>query len=435
VAIINVLLEEPSSRARQAVQWVLGSMLGLDVQWADSVQALSGSEGLRLTYGERAVEGAFHVMSSGWLRATGTATFDPPMGVAPLTPLLFPASHGDMPFDIFAASFFQLSRYEEWTSLPADAHGRPHTDALHAARHGYLHRPVVDEWAWLLADRLKHFDPAFAFPERRYRQVVTVDLDNGFKYLGRPIWRTLGSAARDLLRGQWSELGERAAVLLGGQVDPFAIDSELQSSFAQAADRIAFFVLAGERGEWDHAVPVDHPLYATELRKLDLWADVGLHPSYASSTHEGLTAKEATLLQNVLQRPIAISRQHFLRLRMPGTFRELESLGIREEHSLGIHDRLGFRSGTCTPYPWYDLQQERATDLMVHPFTVMDNTLRDKLKLPPEQALDAVRPIIDSVKRVRGTFTGLWHESFLARTGPHALWRQAILSIIREARA
>ena len=157
---------------------------------------------------------------------------------------LFPIDNGDIPFDVFAASFFLLSRYEEWHRLPSDTHDRPLTNALHAARHQYLHHPIVDEWALLLAQRWKSLDPSFVAPARRYRQVITVDLDNGFKYLGRPLWRTLGGTGRDLLRREWSEVSERLRVLRGAEEDPFVIDLELQETFKRTADRIAFFVLA-----------------------------------------------------------------------------------------------------------------------------------------------------------------------------------------------
>jgi hypothetical protein len=100
---------------------------------------------------------------------------------------------------------------------------------------------------------------------------------------------------------------------------------------------------------------------------------------------------------------------------------------------MGCHDRLGFRAGTCSPYRWYDLDREQATDLVIHPFAVMDNTLRNKLRLTPDEAVRAACAIVDSVKIVGGTFSGLWHESFLASRGPNRPWREAILRILRHA--
>lgn len=62
---ICVLLEEPAPRARQAVEWTLGSILGLDVRWADSPEALAAFDGPRLAYGAEGVAGAFHIAASG----------------------------------------------------------------------------------------------------------------------------------------------------------------------------------------------------------------------------------------------------------------------------------------------------------------------------------------------------------------------------------
>ena len=62
---------------------------------------------------------------------------------------------------------------------------------------------------------------------------------------------------------------------------------------------------------------------------------------------------------------------------------------------------------------WYDLENERATTLRVHPFQVMEVTLNEYLHLSPDEAIAQVKPIIESIKAVGGTFTTLWHNSTL----------------------
>lgn len=432
---VNVHIEQASPRAWHAVEQVLGSLLGWQVVRVPSADELERSVGPKLVYGTREVGGAMRITPCGWLSETGIREIDPPVTEIDGMTVLFPVKEGTFGSDPFAAAFFSLTRYEEWVGIPKDQHDRPVTVSLHGARHGYLHRPVVDEWALRLAAVWRELDPNVPLPQRQYRQVITVDLDNGLKYLGRPLWRSFGSLARDVIKGERAEVAERVRVLQGKAQDPFVIDDDVFARFRDAADRIIFFVLVAPRGEWDHAVPVDHPAYAPVLNALAKRAEVGLHPSYFSSDKPGTSAVERDRLQAIIGNDVTKTRQHFLKLRIPETLRELERIGIKEEHSLGIHDRLGFRSGTCTPYHWYDLEQERSTSLMIHPFTVMDNTLRDKLRLDPRTAVDEVRPLIDAVKRVRGTFTGLWHESFLASTGPNIAWRHAILEIIEKAKA
>ncbi|MBK9177298.1 MAG: polysaccharide deacetylase family protein [Flavobacteriales bacterium] len=430
---VYIWMESPGPRARYAAQQLLGSMLGWELRWADSREALAGVDGPRMAYGGSSVDGAFHIKPCGYLDAAGTDAPDPLVVDVEGIPALFPVQGGDLTFDPIAATFFLLARVEEWSTLPLDDHGRPLSDSLHAARHGYLHRPVVDEWALLIADRWRAIDSRVPSVKRAYDQVATVDLDNGFKYLGRPTWRTMGSGTRDLLRGDWEAVRERGRVLRGRSPDPYLLDDEVLGAFKASAARSIAFVLAADRGEWDHAVPVEEPAYAGYLQSLATRLEIGVHPSYQSSEVEGMTQGECARLGRILDRDVHLSRQHFLRFSTPGTFRTAVQLGIREEHSMGLHDRLGFRAGTCTPYAWYDLERDAPTSLIIHPFAVMDNTLRDKLGLTPDQAVEEARVIIEAVRRVRGTFTGLWHESFLARTGLNSPWRDAILTIIHEA--
>lgn len=430
---VYIWIEDPNPRARYAAAQLFERLLGWTVRWADSRDALQPATGPCLTYSRAEVPGAFHLMPCGWLVPVADRSLNPEVHWHDARPLLFPMHESAMGFDPLAACFFLLARVEEYNALPRDAHGRPLTNALHADKHGYLHLPVVDEWALMIARRWKAMDPRVPQPDRAYTQVVTVDLDNGFKYKGRPLWRTLGSWARDIARGNWQDAQERARVLFSNAPDPFEFENEVFEAFESSSLRRIAFILAADRGEWDHAVPVEDPDYATYLKSLAARMEIGIHPSYRTSESIRLTATERDRLQDALRIPIRCSRQHFLRLATPATFRSAIELGFTEEHSMGCHDRLGFRAGTCTPYAWYDLEREEATALIIHPFAVMDNTLREKLKLAPEQAIEACAPIIEAVRRVRGTFTGLWHESFLSSSPPHRAWRQALFRIIREA--
>lgn len=430
---ITVWIQSPDPKARYALDQLLGVMLGWSVRFVPNPEELDPRRGPCLVYGAKGFDGAFHIQPTGWLRIGRLPPIEPDFLEIDGVPVLFPESDGHLAFDVVAAAFFMLARFEEWAGLPEDAHGRPVTSNMHAARHGYLGRPVVDEWALLLAEKWRSIDTRVPEPIRAYRQVATVDLDNGFKYLGRSWWRTLGAWSRDLIRANWDDAHERIQVLAGRVPDPFILDDKVLHTLTSCAERSIAFVLAADRGRWDHAVAVDHPAYAIELRRLAGRMEVGVHPSYNSSVTEGLTESERDRLSRAVGIDVSLSRQHFLRFRTPGTFRTAIDLGIREEHSMGCHDQLGFRAGTCTPYEWYDLEHDAPTSVVIHPFCVMDNTLRIKLGLDPAQAVESVRPIIEAVRRVRGTFTGLWHESYLAQSGRNRPWREAMLRIIEEA--
>jgi len=75
-----------------------------------------------------------------------------------------------------------------------------------------------------------------------------------------------------------------------------------------------------------------------------------------------------------------------LRLNLPDTYRNLIDEDITDDYSMGYAALPGFRAGICSPYNFYDLDIEVETKLRVHPFMVMDGTLKDYMKLTPTDA-------------------------------------------------
>src|ERR1700730_1497062 len=62
------------------------------------------------------------------------------------TKIFFQTKSGDFPFDIFAATFFLLSRYEEYLPHEKDEYGRFSHKVSIAHREGFLHLPLVNFW-------------------------------------------------------------------------------------------------------------------------------------------------------------------------------------------------------------------------------------------------------------------------------------------------
>ncbi|MCW5900348.1 MAG: polysaccharide deacetylase family protein [Flavobacteriales bacterium] len=431
---VHVYIEKPAPRAVYAVRELLGGVLGLEVVQHTDPASCATADGAKLSYGEAEVPGAFRVTPAGLLQEEGVRPLEPKVTVHHGLPTMFPVEGGALPFDPFAAAFYMWTRYEEVAGMESDSHGRPVTTGLHAARHGHLERPVVDEWAARLVEAWRAADPGLLLVKRRYTQTCTIDLDRGFKYLGRPWWRQVAGLLRDAGSGDRRAVAERIRVLAGRMRDPYDVYAELARVLPRHAQRTIFFALSAPPGPMDHAVPVRNKHYRQRLIGLSNWAEVGVHPGYDSSEIVEHIGRDIQALAAAIGLPVHVGRQHFLRMRIPFTYRELEKAGIREDHSMGLHDRIGFRAGTCTPYRWYDLQQECATELMVHPFAVMDDALHRKMGLAPDAAVDQVRHVVDRVRAVSGSFVGLYHEAYLGDDPTLAGWRAAIHRIIEEAR-
>jgi hypothetical protein len=108
-------------------------------------------------------------------------------------------------------------------------------------------------------------------------------------------------------------------------------------------------------------------------------------------------------------------------------------MGIRNDYSMGYASTAGFRAGTTLPFKFYDLSLEKETDLMIHPFTVMDVTLNQYMGLGEKDALLRIVKLIHKIKDVNGIFTSLWHNESLCEQGNWKGWRSVFEGMAEEA--
>jgi hypothetical protein len=102
---------------------------------------------------------------------------------------------------------------------------------------------------------------------------------------------------------------------------------------------------------------------------------------------------------------------------------------------MGYADVPGFRAGISIPFPWYDLQREQKTDLVIYPFAVMDVTLKQYLQLQPAEGLKIATALMRRVRNHGGMFSTLWHNSSFSELDGWKPWRDVYiqLKILAEA--
>jgi len=182
-------------------------------------------------------------------------------------------------------------------------------------------------------------------------------------------------------------------------------------------------------------LPIIQKPFLLLVKRLGDYARIGIHPSYASNEEEGLLATELLRLSEILNQDIRFSRQHYLKLEMPATYRTLLRHNITCDFTMAYASQPGFRAGICTPYPFYDLELEKECRLTVVPLTVMDGTMRDYLGLSPTEALQVVRQLMAEVEEVGGCFVSLWHNDSLCDCGPWKGWLEVYNTLYAMAAA
>lgn len=335
--------------------------------------------------------------------------------------------------DLLSCIFFALSRYEEYGPFTPDVHGRFPARASHAHRWGYLQRPVVQEWTdqlLLLATRGEH---GLAKKDWSLQLTYDVDIPWAWRFRG---WRGWGAGIRDVLTGHWSRARKR--LFAPRSRDPFWTFPQLETLHATYGLGVHYFWLVAAGQDRKDPNPFPLPLQLRELmRNLAKEQVCGLHPSYHSSDINSLISSELNYLNSLLDKKINRSRQHFLRFRLPDTYRALYAAGIHHDYSMGYADAVGWRAGTNRPFYWYDLDREKPTGFRVHPFGAMDVTLKNYLKQSADQAETTVLALASATLPYGGPFTLLWHNSsFAPEYGWQGWWEmyQSLIPALLEFR-
>ena len=130
-------------------------------------------------------------------------------------------------------------------------------------------------------------------------------------------------------------------------------------------------------------------------------------------------------MEKSLEKEIPLSRQHFIRLQLPHTYRILESLSITDDFSMGYASELGFRAGTGRSFLWYDLEKEVCSELRVHPFCFMDATAHYYKKWTAEEAFAALAKMNDLLKKTNSKLMLVMHNYALGNDQEWEGWQKA----------
>ncbi len=319
------------------------------------------------------------------------------------------------PFDPFAASFYLVTRYEEYLSFQKDKHKRFPANESILEKYGLLKKPVVNIWARLIAGKLIERFPDLKFPEPRFRFLPTIDIDNAWAYAHKGFIRSCGALSKAALKGNFSEFNKRLQVWVGKEKDPFDTYEFIDQVYQGNEDKVIFFFLLGNYKRYDKNLSWRNNHLQRLIRLISSRYQIGIHPSYSSGKKKNKRklTEEISRLKTISGKDVIRSRQHFLRLRIPRIYRNLIKNGIAEDYTMGYPSHTGFRAGICTPYPFYDLKKETSTPLTVVPFQIMDVTLKIYMNLSPDEAVEEIQNLMQEVRNVGGTFSYIWHNETL----------------------
>ncbi|MBN2237573.1 MAG: polysaccharide deacetylase family protein [Bacteroidales bacterium] len=339
------------------------------------------------------------------------------------------------PFDVFAAAFYFVSRYEEYMPYRKDLHGRYTAHESYAYKHGFLHKPVINIWAKEIVKQIKHVYPEFESNFQKFTYIPTYDVDQAWSYYQKGITRNVGGMLRNIWNFNISLIAQRIRVLLGKERDPFDTFDYQYALQKKYKLKPIYFILFAQQGPLDKGISPSNNTFKRLIKTLADRAKIGIHLSYESNTNTDLVKTESSALEDVVKVEITRSRQHYLKLHLPETYRNIVAVDLMEDYTMGYAAEPGFRAGICTPFYFYDLDYETETKLKIFPFAVMDGTLRDYKDVGIEEAKAIIQSLIYEVKAVNGTFISLWHNESLSDQDKWKGWREVYTYLLSKMHA
>ena len=403
--------EKISSRLKYSLKVIFNSVIKTEFRTTQDLEEFKSYNGAKINYSTEIIEGAISIAPHELLFEKDIFEQDIHLSFWNDLPTFFKTGRKTViPFDLFAASFYLVSRYEEYLPFLPDVHGRFTPKESLAYQKGFLKWPLVNLWCQKFEELISERHPQWQKSKKTFSYTSTIDVDNIFAYKAKGAFRTLGGIVKDITSGDFHNLKERLLCLLGQKTDPFyTFDFQLGLHNKYNIKSI-YFMLFTEFARFDRNISMYHPKMKSTVKHLGDYTSVGIHPSYQSNSKRELLEKEKATLENYLGKTISRSRQHFLKMTLPNTMRNLANLGIQEEFTMGYARDVGFRASICNAYPFYDLDLEVEMDLIVRPFAFMDMCYINYKNFTPEEAWDEMKEIIAMVKSVDGELMSVWHN-------------------------
>ena len=406
------------------------NILGIELDFTTKVEEFIKHTGPKITYTKQPLQNEFFIRSNELLFEQGINDIQLNIGDWDGTPCFFQAGErSTIPFDIFAASFFMLSRYEEYLPHVKDIHGRFSPKDSIAFQNGFLQKPVVDIWAYKVLQALKKRFEDLEYKTKTYEFISLIDVATSHCYANRGIVRGIVGMLMDLGTFKLKRVVERIAVGFNRQKDPYDNYAEIIALHKKYGIKCNFFFQFADYSKYDKNVSTNSIKFKSLIKHVADYMPVSLAASYSSFSDLELLKKEKANLEVVINRPVNNCKMRYNRVDIPQTYRNLIATEFTNDFTMGYTFELGFRAGTCTPFQFYDIPLEVKQPIKVHPFAIHDISL-SKIK-KDQELFHQVQLITNEVKKVNGTLIAMFSNEVLGNREDRN-WMNVYSEVIKQ---
>lgn len=430
--MICIYTDKYTNRLKYVADHIFIRILGQSVNIVNKVEDLPTLSACPLiVYSETLkVKGALHIVPNGLLFKKGVREYDITMNSWDGVKTFFATKGGDIPFDIFSASFYLLSRYEEYLPIKEnfDSKGCFISEKSLAYKEGFLETPLVDVWALKLEEKLNSLFPNYTSSiDRRFRFLPIISVNTPYRYRTYSVLGNLLRLGKKVLERDWSELKKQLRVLLRIDQDPYCNVEKIVELHNRNSLRPLFAFRISNK-KW-YKRPV-YFAYSTYKKVLCRNYQIALCISGVASNSVTQLKMEQKILSRIFRTRIVIGTSSLSEYVVPKFYRNLSNSKIKEDFSMSYPDRIGFRASTCTPFRVYDLNREEYYRIDVHsvPFTVWSVK---RMGLNKEEIVKAATSMAKTVKSLKGEFIIASHNDNFVDSSMLKGWASTYEYVIR----
>lgn len=381
----------------------------MNLEFTSKIEEFIAFKGIKFSYGEKRMGNELFVKSHGLLDEQGIVKMDIPVSFWGEVPaFFFVGEESDLPYDIFSAAFYLLSRYEEYLPHKKDEYGRfPYAESL-SFKNNFLKIPVVDLWAYKFKDLLKQEFPGNDFPTRKFKAKNIMAVAELFRYKEKGVVRNVGGGLRDFFQLRFKAIFNRLKTQLALANDPFDVYNEVLRFSKQNKISWEFMFQLSDYSSRCNNIGHNNLKYHSMIKSMGDYGAVGLLLGYEALHDKQTLLKEKKRWEEIVNRDLERALSVLYGINLPDLYNNYDTLEIAHDYSMGYPSRIGFRAGTCTSFLYYDLNLERISPLLIHPAAINSTAFEYSSFFEIKTVLDRVRK---QVKAVDGELLMIYKNS------------------------
>ncbi len=416
--MILIFTQKVTPRITYTFHQVLGHILGFEIAFTTKIEEFIAYKGTKFSYGKSKMGNEFFVKASGLLTEQGVTDVDIMLHTWDDAPCFFQVGEESaVPFDLFSASFYLLSRYEEYLPHVKASGGRYPAEESLAYKHKFLQKPVIDIWAYKFKAALQIHFPKENFPTRRFTTKNILAVSEVYKYSKKGVVRNMVGGFQDLFSLNLKSFFTRIRTQLLLTRDPYDIYKKLLR-YSKQRDIIWYFMF--QLSDYStHNKNVNHnsSKYHTLIKSMGDYGKIGLLLGYEAIFDIKILKKEKKRWENIANRDLEMALKDDYGLNLPQLYNNYDTLEIGHDYSMGYIDKIGFRAGTCSPFLYYDLNFERISPLLIHPAAFNSDTFKTHSFFEVKTWLERLKK---EVQAVDGQLLMLYKNSDFAETSANS---------------